>query len=448
MTVKIKKGLDIRMKGKAVFNLISVPETELFALKPTDFPGLIPKLAVKPDDKVKLGSTLFYDKYRPEVKFTSPVSGTVVAVNRGERRRILEVVVKSDNQNITVDLKIGDLSSLSGENVINILLSSGLWPTIRQRPFNIIANPEDKPRSIFISGFDSAPLAPDMNFVLQGLNEVFQKGVDVLSKLTEGKIHIGVKANTLDDSVFNSLSNVEITEFAGPHPAGNVGIQINHTDPVNKGEVVWVVNPQDVVMIGRLFETGVLDVERIIAFVGSEVINPIYYKTKLGMSVKEMVETNASGSNLRYISGNALTGTAINREGYIGYYDQQLTVIPEGNYFEPFGWMMPRLNKFSISMSYFSWMMPKKEFSFDTNLNGGKRNFVMTGQYEKVFPMNIYPVELLKAIIVEDFDLMENLGIYEVAEEDMALCEFVCTSKTEVQAILRKGFEYMLKELG
>jgi len=448
MTVKIKKGLDIRMKGKAVFNLISVPETELFALKPTDFPGLTPKLVVKPDDKVKVGSPLFYDKYRPEVKFTSPVSGIVAAVNRGERRRILEVVVKSDNKNTAVEFKVDNLPSMSGEDVIKILLSSGLWPIIRQRPFNIIANPGDKPRAIFISGFDSAPLAPDLNFVLQGLNEVFQKGVDVLSKLTTGKIHIGVKAKTLEDSVFKSLNNVEITEFSGPHPAGNVGIQIHHTDPVNKGEVVWVVNPQDVVMIGRLFDKGVLDTERVIAFVGSEVINPIYYKTKLGVSIKEMTETNTSGTNLRYISGNALTGTAINREGYIGYYHQQLTVIPEGNYHEPFGWMMPRLNKFSISMSYFSWMMPKKEFSFDTNLNGGKRNFVMTGQYEKVFPMNIYPVELLKAIIIEDFDLMENLGIYEVAEEDMALCEFVCTSKTEVQSILRKGFDYILKELG
>ena len=448
MPVKIKKGLDIRMKGKAVFNLISAPETELFALKPTDFPGLTPKLAVKPDDRVKVGSPLFYDKYRPEVKFTSPVSGTVTAVIRGERRRILEVVVKSDNKNTAVDFKVGDLSSLSVEDVTKVLLSSGLWPTIRQRPFNIIANPEEKPRAIFISGFDSAPLAPDLDFVLQGLNKVFQKGVDVLSKFTGGKIHIGVKANAPEDSVFKSLNNVEITEFSGPHPAGNVGIQIHHTDPVNKGEVVWVVNPQDVVMIGRLFEKGVLDTEKVIAFVGSEVINPIYYKTKLGGSVKEMTEANTSGTNLRYISGNALTGTAIHREGYIGYYDQQLTVIPEGNYHEAFGWMMPRLNKYSTSMSYFSWMMPKKEFAFDTNLNGGRRNFVMTGQYEKVFPMNIYPVELLKAIIIEDFDLMENLGIYEVAEEDMALCEFVCTSKTEVQAILRKGFDYILKELG
>ncbi len=448
MTVKIKKGLDIRMKGKAALNLISAPETELFALKPTDFPGLTPKLAVKPEATVKVGSPLFFDKYRPEVKFTSPVSGTVVAVNRGERRMILEVVVKTDKKDTPVKFETGDVSSLKEEKVKEILLSSGLWPTLRQRPFNIIANPEDKPRDIFISGFDTSPLAPEMNFVLQDSAESFQTGVNVLLKLTEGKIYLGVKAESFDKSIYKSIQNIEITEFSGPHPSGNVGIQLHHVKPVNKGETVWVVNPQHVVMIGRLFEKGVLDPEIIIAFTGSEVINPVYYKTKLGTTINEMTEANVSGANLRYISGNALTGTAIHREGYLGYYDQQVTVIPEGNYHELFGWGMPRLNKFSASRSYFSWLMPKKEFVFNTNLHGGARAFVMTGEYERVFPMDIYPVQLLKAILIEDFDLMENLGIYEVAEEDMALCEFVCTSKTEVQSILRKGFDFMIKELG
>ncbi len=448
MTVKIKKGLDIRMKGKAALNLISAPETELFALKPTDFAGLIPKLAVKPETTVKVGSPLFFDKYRPEVKFTSPVSGTVVAVNRGERRKILEVVVKSDNKDTSIRFETGNTSSLKEEKIREVLLSSGLWPTLRQRPFNRIANPEDKPRDIFISGFDSSPLAPEMNFVLQDSAESFQTGVDILLKLTEGKIYLGVKEETFDKSIYKSIQNIEITEFSGPHPSGNVGIQLHHVKPVNKGEVVWVINPQDVVMIGRLFEKGVFDPERIIAFTGSEVLTPVYYKTKLGVSISEMAEANVSGTNMRYISGNPLTGTAIHREGYLGYYDQHITIIPEGNYHELFGWGMPRLSKFSASRSYFSWLMPNKEFVIDTNLNGGQRAFVMTGEYERVFPMDIYPVQLLKAILIEDFDLMENLGIYEVAEEDMALCEFVCTSKTEVQSILRKGFDFMIKELG
>ena len=448
MAVRIKKGLDIRLKGMPERNLISAPGTELFALKPTDFPGITPKLSVKVDHEVRAGSPLFFDKNRPDIKFTSPVSGKVIAVNRGERRKILEVVVRSDGKNFTIPFKKADPGTLSREEIIKILLSSGLWPFIRQRPFNIIANPEDKPRSIFISGFDSAPIAPDVNFILKDSSESFQTGIEALSNLTDGEISVGIREGTIDQTIFAKINKIEVVEFSGPHPAGNVGIQINHISPINKGEVVWVLNPQDVVSIGRLFEKGHLDPERIIALTGSEVLNPLYYKTTLGSSVKEIINANVSGSNLRYISGNVLTGTAINREGYIGYYDQQLTVIPEGNYYELFGWMMPRLNKFSTSMSYFSWMMPKKEFTIDTNLNGGKRNFVMTGQYEKVFPMDIYPVELLKAIIIEDFDLMENLGIYEVAEEDMALCEFVCTSKTEVQAILRKGFDYILKELG
>ena len=448
MAVRIRKGLDIRLKGKPEKNLISAPSTELFALKPTDFPGLIPKLSVKVDDAVNVGSPLFFDKYRPNVKFTSPVSGKVVAINRGERRKILEVVVKTDGRSSALPFKKGDPGTFSREEIIANLLSSGLWPFIRQRPFNVIANPEDKPRDIFISGFDSSPIAPDLNFILKDAADSFQYGINALANLTEGKVYLGVKEGTLEQSIYKKINNIEINEFSGPHPAGNVGIQIHHLNPINKGEVIWVINPQDIVNIGRLFEKGQLDPERIIALTGSEVKNPVYYKTILGSSVKEILENNITGLNLRYISGNVLTGTAISREGFIGFYDQQITVIPEGNYHEPFGWIMPRLNKFSTSMSYFSWMMPKKEFAIDTNLNGGKRNFVITGQYEKVLPMDIYPVELLKAILIEDFDLMENLGIYEVSEEDMALCEFVCTSKTEVQSILRNGFDFMLKELG
>ncbi len=448
MVVKIKKGLDIRLKGQPALTLVTPQLTDLYALKPTDFPGLTPKLAVKVDHEVKAGSPLFFDKYRPEVKFTSPVSGKVVAVNRGERRKILEVVIQPDGKNSAIVFKKGDPKNLSREEIIELLLESGLWPFIRQRPFNVIANPEDKPKAIFISGFDSSPLAPDYNFILKEYVDSLQVGVDVLSELTIGKIHIGVKAGTFNESVFSSLMNIEVTEFSGPHPAGNVGVQIHHVDPINKGEVVWVVNPQDVVTIGKLFEKGVLDPERVVTLAGSEIKNPQYYKIAIGASVKCMIEGNIKRGNLRFISGNVLTGTAISREGYVGFYDSQVTVIPEGNSHEFFGWAMPRLKKFSTSRSYFSWLMPNREFVADTNLNGGQRAFVITGEYEKVLPMDIYPVHLLKAIFIEDIDLMENLGIYEIAEEDMALCEFVCTSKTEVQSILRQGFDLMIKEFG
>lgn len=448
MLVKIKKGLDIRLKGKPVLQLETLEDSGLYAIKPTDFPGLTPKLAVKVDDEVKAGSALFYNKKLPELKFTSPVSGKVVAINRGERRRILEVVVESDGKKESLKFKKGDPKSLSRDEIKETLLSSGLWPFIKQRPFNIIANPEESPRAIFLSAFDSAPLAPENEFILKDHKAVLQTGINALSMLTEGKVHVGIRKGTALESVFATISGIEMNEFDGPHPAGTVGVQIHHISPINKAEIVWVIQPQDILAIGRLFEKGILDAERVVSLAGSEVKEPKYYKTILGASVRNMVDGNVNDGNLRFISGSVLTGEQINREGFTGYYDNQVTVIPEGDHHEMFGWIMPRLKKFSTSMSYFSWIMPKKEFVSDTNLNGGQRAFVISGQYEKVLPMDIYPVELLKAVIIGDIDKMENLGIYEVAEEDLALCEFVCTSKTEVQSILREGFDMMIKELG
>lgn len=448
MLIKIKKGLDIRLKGKPELQLETLNDSGLYAIKPTDFPGLTPKLAVKVDDEVKAGSALFYNKHHQEVKFTSPVSGKVVAINRGERRRILEVVVESDGKNGSLEFKKGDPKNLSREEIKETLLKSGLWPFIRQRPFNIIAHPEETPRAIFLSAFDSAPLAPDNEFILKGQKASLQTGINALGMLTDGKVHVGIRKGSALESVFATISGIELNEFEGPHPAGTVGVQIHHIAPINKAEIVWVIQPQDVLAIGKLFEKGILDAERIVSLAGSEVKEPKYYKTILGASVRNMVEGNVMDGNLRFISGNVLTGEQISREGFIGYYDNQVTVIPEGDHHEMFGWIMPRLKKFSTSMSYFSWIMPKKKFLCDTNLNGGQRAFVVSGQYEKVFPMDIYPVELLKAIIIGDIDKMENLGIYEVAEEDMALCEFVCTSKTEVQTLLRDGFDMMIKELG
>jgi len=448
--IRIKKGLDIKLKGKPEKIIIQTDPSEFYAVKPPDFPGLspLPKLSVEVGSEVKTGSPLFFDKKRPDILFTSPVSGKVMAVNRGERRRILEVVIESDNKNEAVTFQKGDPKTMNREAIVNNLMKSGVWPFIRQRPFHIIADPDDDPRAIFISGFDTAPLAPDLDFILNGEETSFQTGINALLQLTSGKIRIGVNAVFPTANVFANTEGVELHQFRGPHPAGNVGVQINHIDPVKKGEQVWTVNAQDVIVIGKLFEKGVFNPTRLVALTGSEVINPRYYRTKLGASVKPMLKDNVKEGNNRYISGNVLTGSKISKEGFIGFYDSQVTVIPEGDFYEFLGWALPGLKKFSASRTFFSFLLPNKRYTLHTNLQGGRRPFVLTGQYEKVLPMDIYPMQLLKAILVEDIDLMENLGIYEVAEEDFALCEYVCASKTEVQSILRSGFELMQKELG
>ncbi|HYX05324.1 MAG TPA: Na(+)-translocating NADH-quinone reductase subunit A [Bacteroidales bacterium] len=445
--IKIRKGLDIKLKGKAEKIFSKAGMSARYALKPTDFQGLTPKLKVNIDDKVKAGTPLFFDKYNPDVLFTSPVSGTVVEINRGERRRIEEVVVQADPEIEYEDFGKADVQELSRDNITAKLLQSGLWPFIRQRPYSIIANPKDEPRAIFISAFDTAPLAPDYDFIVKDQEKEFQAGINVLSKLTSGKIHLNVNADYPPSPVFSKAQGVQINQFTGPHPAGNVGIQIHHIDPIIKGSLVWYVNPQDVITIGRLFLNGIYDASKIIALTGSEVIKPKYYKLIAGSSIESIVKDNVQPGNLRHISGNVLTGTKILPSGYLGFYDSHVTVIPEGNHFEFIGWAKPGFNKFSMSRSFFSWLMPNREYKLDTNMNGGKRAYVMTGEYNKVLPMNIFPVQLIKSILVDDIDMMEKLGIYEVSEEDFALCEFVCTSKTEVQSIIRKGLDLMHKEM-
>ncbi len=444
--IKIKKGLDIKLKGKAELTLTSAQDPKHYALKPTDFPNLTPKLAVKVGDEVKAGSTLFYDKYRTEIKFASSVSGKVLAVNRGERRRILEVVVESDANDQFEAFKQSDPSSLSREEIIENLLASGLWPFMRQRPYAVIANPKDEARSIYVSAFDSSPLAPDYDFMIKGNEQSFQTGLNALSKLTSGKVHLNIHSEQSNSPAFTNATNVEITKFSGKHPTGNVGVQINHIEPINKGETVWYMNPMDVVFVGRLFETGKYDVRKAVALTGAEVKTTQYYNTKLGVNLEGMLSGNLSDKNKRTISGNVLTGERIEENSYLGFYDSQVTVIEEGDQAEFLGWGTAGFSKYSTSRSFFSWLSPNKEYSLDSNLHGGARPFVMSGEYERVFPMSVMPVQLLKAIIVEDIDLMEQLGIYEVAEEDFALCEFVCTSKIESQRIVRQGIDIMLKE--
>ncbi len=448
--IKLKRGLDINLLGEAEKKITRLPLAESYGVVPSDFEGVTPKLLVKVDDVVKAGSPLFFDKNRPEVIFTSPVSGKVTAVNRGEKRKILDIVVAADAEQVYENFQIKPLESASKEDVTGILLASGLWPFIIQRPYGIIADSAGTPKSIFISGFDSAPLAPDMNFALEGEYDNLQKGIDVLKKLTDGKIHLSLKAGT--NGVLNKLTGVEQHLFEGPHPAGNVGVQIHHIDPVNKGEAVWTVDIQNVAIIGHLFNTGKVDMTKIYAVTGSEVENPQYVAAISCAPISSLISKTAiksqpEGGSVRYISGNVLTGKKVEEDGYVGFYGNQITVIPEGDKYEFLGWAMPRMKEFSVSRSYFSWLMPHKKYVLDTNLHGGHRPFVVTGLFEKYVPMDIYPMYLLKAILAGDIDKMENLGIYEIVEEDLALCEFVDPSKTDIQQIVREGINLMIKEL-
>ncbi|MDR1895494.1 MAG: Na(+)-translocating NADH-quinone reductase subunit A [Prevotellaceae bacterium] len=444
--IKLRKGLNISLKGSAEKILGKVPMSETYAVKPSDFPGLTPRLCVKQGDEVKAGTPVFFDKNADKIKFVSPVSGVVEAINRGERRKLLEVVIKPDAEQVSEKYEITADLSESREQIIELITKSGNWSFIKQRPYGIIANPNDKPKSIFISGFDTAPLLFDIDFVLSEQQQYFQKGIDVLGKLTDGKVHLGVDVNDFA-SCLNNIKNAEITLFSGKHPAGNVGVQIHHIDPVNKGDIVWTVDAQHVAMLGRFFSTGVYDAHKIIALCGSKVKRAQYYRIITGAKITAFSDLIDHDGSVRYISGNVLTGTAVNKDGYMGFYANRLSVIPEGDKYEFLGWAAPRLSKFSASKSYFSWLTPNKLYDLDTNLNGGERAFVVSNQYEKVLPMDIYPVYLLKAIFAENIDKMEQLGIYEVIEEDLALCEFVCTSKIQVQAMLRKGIELMIKEM-
>ena len=445
-TIKLRKGLNIKLKGSAKLELETLPVPSMVALKPTDFPGLTPKLMVKADSKVKAGEALFYDKYHPEILFTAPYGGKIVSINRGERRRILEVVIEPDEKAGSVEFKKADPGSLSSEEIKDLILRSGLWPFIKKRPYGVIASPSEKPISIYISTFDTAPLAPDYAFVLKGQMSTFQTGVNALAKLTQGKVNLGINAG----SDFASVKNVVVNSFEGPHPAGNVGIQIHNTTPINKGDVIWTINVQDVLFIGRLFETGKVDFSKTIALTGAEVQNPKYYKTVLGASVSSFTDGKLISSEYkqRIISGNVLTGTRVKQQNFIGFYDSVVSVIPEGDEYEFMGWATPGIDKFSASKTFLSKIFPKKEYNLNANLHGGERAFVLSGQYEKLVPMDILPVHLLKAILVNDIDKMEQLGIYEVIEEDFALCEYACTSKIKVQDILRTGINTMIKELG
>jgi Na+-transporting NADH:ubiquinone oxidoreductase subunit A len=444
--IRIKKGVNIKLKGSAERVYANMPSSKLFFIKPSDFIGLNPKLTVKAGDKVLAGSPLFFDKENPSVIITSPVSGEVFEIRRGKKRKILSVIITADEEISYKNFPKAKADEISREDIISQILEAGLWPFVRQRPFAVIANPKDKPKSIFISAFDSAPLSCDNDFILHGMEKEFQNGLDIVSKLTEGTTHLNIDGNVNSSSVFTSAKGVQINNITGPHPSGNVGIQIHHIDPLNKGEIVWYMYPQDIVAIGRLFSNGKYDASRLVALAGSQVKKPRYYRTMQGALISQMIKENIKEGNNRFISGNVLTGNQISAEDSLGFYHNEICVIPEGNHPDFLGWLLPGFHKFSLSRTFFSWLNPKKEFDISANMNGEERAYVVTGQYENVLPMDIYPQHLIKSIMVGDIELMENLGIYEVAEEDFALCEFSCTSKIPVQEILREGMDLVKKE--
>lgn len=445
--IKLRKGLDINLKGKPANEVTTLPASDAYSLVPDDFTGVTPKVVVKEQVHVLAGEPLFIDKNHPEVKFVSPVSGVVTSVERGARRKVMNIIVAPDQEQQYADFGKKNLATLTGELVKAALLEAGLFAFMRQRPYDVIANPDDAPRAIFVSAFDSAPLAPDFELQLKGEEANFQTGLDALAKMA--KVCLGVSVSQ-KSAALTQAKNVTITVFDGPHPAGNVGVQINHVAPINKGEVVWTIGAEAVIFIGRLFNEGKVNLTRTVALTGSEFVKPCYVKMLLGAKLDNVFKGHVTtGKNLRYISGNVLTGKQVNAEGsYLGAFHSQLTVIPEGNdVHEMFGWIMPRINDFSTSRSYFSWLQGKKEYVMDARVKGGERHMIMSGEYDSVFPMDIYPEYLVKAIIAGDIDKMEALGIYEVAPEDFALCEFVCSSKVEVQRIVREGLDALRAEM-
>lgn len=448
---KLKKGFNIPVSGAAEKKWSDVLSPARVALQPFEFRGIKAKLEVAVGDSVKKGSSLFHAKLYPDMKFTSPVSGKVVEINRGARRMLMEVVVENDNKNaaVTFDrIPSAQILKTDRSKLVALLQAGGLWPMIRQRPFNKLANPAETPRDIFISGMDTAPLAPDMSMLMDGQKENFQNGIDCLSQLTDGKVFLSTSSDGSHSEAFENVSGVELNVFSGPHPAGNVGVQIHHIKPINSGDVIWYLQPYHVAMIGKFLTSGEFPNQRVVVVAGNGVKNGQYFKTILGAPVADFIHPESlASSEVRYINGNALTGTKVLSRGYVGYYTSLLTVIPEGEKDLKFiGWYRPGMNVPSHSRSFFSKLFGKKDLPMDTLLRGAERALIMTGDYESVLPMDVYPVHLAKSVLAEDITEMEGLGILEMDEEDIALCTYICPSKFDFGATIRRGLDMIEKE--
>ncbi|CAN5391956.1 Na(+)-translocating NADH-quinone reductase subunit A [soil metagenome] len=444
----LKHGFDIKVAGRPERMVAGTLNSPTYSVKPTDFIGMqpIPKMLVEEKQEVKAGDPLFFDKNYPDVIYTAPVSGEITEIRRGEKRSIVEVVILADQEVSFKNFGMANPALLTREAVVKRMLESGAWTMLRQRPFDVLPNPADNPKGIFISGFDSAPLAVNYNFTLQGEALAFQAGIDALAKLTTGKVHLSLNAAQTPADTYVAAKNVEKHWFKGAHPAGTVGVQIHHIDPIAKGEVAWYINPHDVVILGRLFNEGHYNTAGLVAVAGPEITKPQYYKAYKGANVGALVKGNLKKEHVRLVSGSLLTGNAVNEKGHLGVNDRVVSVVEEGDFYEFLGWLLPTYARPSLSPTFPWGIYPGMEYDVNTNTHGEERAFVMTGQYEEVLPMDIYPQQLLKAIMARDFEKMEGLGIYEVGEEEFAICEFVCTSKQPIQAILRDGLDYMREQ--
>lgn len=446
--IRIKKGLNINLIGEAEKTTSKAVSSNVYAIKLDDFHGITPKMLVKQGAEVKAGEALFYNKNIEGMLFVSPVSGELIEIERGARRRILTLKILADKEQQVLEHSKQDIQAATSQDIKAHLLKGGCWPFIKQRPYDVIADPDTNPKSIFVSGYITAPLAADLDYVLQGKEAELQAAISALSKLTAGKVHVSIGKN--GNSPLAGIQGIELHKVSGPHPAGLVGTQINKIDPINKGELVWTVTPQDLVIIGEYLLTGVFNAERTIALVGSSVKTPKYYTTKIGTEISTFLYgSGVHSENIRVINGDVLTGAKSSPDGYLGYYNNTVTAIPEGDDYELFGWNKPVFNKISTTRALtFSWLQPKKKYDLNTNTNGEHRAFVLTGQYEQVFPLDIYPMQLLKACMVKDLDEMEQLGLYEVAPEDFSLTEFICVSKQPHQQIIREGLDLLQQEIG
>jgi Na+-transporting NADH:ubiquinone oxidoreductase subunit A len=443
--IKLRKGLNINLKGKATEQKRSIPACDEYALSPECFEGMVPKVVVREGDKVKAGDTLFVNKLCPDVRFASPVSGTVSAIVRGERRKVLCVKVKADTNQVYADFGIRDVAKMSGSEVKECLLKAGLFGYINQLPYAVSTTPETQPKAIFISALRDMPLAGSFEFELAGNEKDFQTGLTALSKVA--KTYLGIGSSQTAQAL-TSAKDVEVNVFEGKCPAGNVGVQVNNIDPVNKGEVVWTVDPTAVIFFGRLFNTGKVNLTRTVAVAGSEISSPAYVDALVGTPLRAILDGQLKQSeHTRIIQGNPLTGSLSSLDDYLGAHVSEVTAIPEGDDNDEFlGWIAPRTNQFSVNRSYFSWLFGNKEYALDARIKGGERHMIMSGEYDKYLPMDIYGEYLIKAIIAGDIDKMEQLGIYEVSPEDFAVAEFADSSKLELQKIVREGLNMLRKE--
>jgi Na+-transporting NADH:ubiquinone oxidoreductase subunit A len=443
--IKLRKGLNINLKGKATEQKRSIPACDEYALSPECFEGMVPKVVVREGDKVKAGDTLFVNKLCPDVRFASPVSGTVSAIVRGERRKVLCVKVKADTNQVYADFGIRDVAKMSGSEVKECLLKAGLFGYINQLPYAVSTTPETQPKAIFISALRDMPLAGSFEFELAGNEKDFQTGLTALSKVA--KTYLGIGSSQTAQAL-TSAQDVEVNVFDGKCPAGNVGVQVNNIDPVNKGEVVWTVDPTAVIFFGRLFNTGKVNLTRTVAVAGSEISSPAYVDALVGTPLRAILDGQLKQSeHTRIIQGNPLTGSLSSLDDYLGAHVSEVTAIPEGDDNDEFlGWIAPRTSQFSVNRSYFSWLFGNKEYALDARIKGGERHMIMSGEYDKYLPMDIYGEYLIKAIIAGDIDKMEQLGIYEVSPEDFAVAEFADSSKLELQKIVREGLNMLRKE--